>query len=438
MFNRDNLEVISFQLKNLIYRIFLNKNIFHINDLKIFINVISQKNKTTIIKKLLNKNFLIKNNFENFKLVSNLNFQEIYYRKHFIKYIEFPFLKKFKITKNKNKLLKMKIISDFFNLKKKKSIFLFFKEILLKKQNKTNLQTTLFLKSTGLIEEGLDLDGFKTSTKGIKILFKTLEIQLSRILEFYRFDKFYFYSKNFSQNFYPIFYRIRISENKFLAKKGFLSDFLEKIKNNQKFKPQLLHIFPKEFFQNFYISHFLGILFIPCFLDKIFYSSPVLKHFSGEKSQLRERKKLLDFKNFYIIIESNYRIYAYQKRINNSEILLIFSDVLYILPNFFVGEITEKSISRAIRNGVSVKNIFGFINENLHWICNSIPLSVLNQVKLWEFQMTKIKVFDFYFIIENKREKNQKKKNVLLFEKKQKILTKTQSFFFSQQGQKNY
>mmetsp|Transcript_831 Transcript_831/g.1919 ORF Transcript_831/g.1919 Transcript_831/m.1919 type:complete len:166 (-) Transcript_831:235-732(-) len=164
----------------------------------------------------------------------------------------------------------------------------------------------------------------------------------------------------------------------------------------------------------------------------IFYTSPLILENNRIIQDNKIEKTKLPTKKIQIIIESNYRIYVYQKNSNNNQLFLIFSEILYILPNFFVGEITETSISRALKSGITIQNILGFIRENLHCVCRSIPSTILNQFRLWEFQKKKIKIencFVFFDMVTQghqemvysknwniKKKKNKKLKNFLLIE----------------------
>mmetsp|Transcript_64256 Transcript_64256/g.103908 ORF Transcript_64256/g.103908 Transcript_64256/m.103908 type:complete len:152 (-) Transcript_64256:2090-2545(-) len=91
-----------------------------------------------------------------------------------------------------------------------------------------------------------------------------------------------------------------------------------------------------------------------------------------------------EIKCFKIIIESNFRLYAYKKKKTHIDILQQFSETLYQLPNLFVGDLTVKSINKAFKNGISGDNILSFIRNNLHHVCKIIPSNVIEQIKIWE------------------------------------------------------
>jgi len=91
-----------------------------------------------------------------------------------------------------------------------------------------------------------------------------------------------------------------------------------------------------------------------------------------------------EIKCFKVIIESNFRLYAYKKKKIHIDIIQQFSETLYHLPNLFVGDLTVKSINKAFKNGISGNNILSFIRNNLHNVCKIIPSNVIEQIKIWE------------------------------------------------------
>ncbi len=84
-------------------------------------------------------------------------------------------------------------------------------------------------------------------------------------------------------------------------------------------------------------------------------------------------------KEGFIVLETNYRIYAYtgniiltqclfrshQKPDNplQTAVLNLFVSLKYRFPNLVVGSITRESVKKALNNGISADQVF------LHWIC---------------------------------------------------------------------
>jgi hypothetical protein len=136
-----------------------------------------------------------------------------------------------------------------------------------------------------------------------------------------------------------------------------------------------------------------GSFFTPRISDKIFFR---LHRFNFYEKRIplstNFREKKLNFKNknlFKIIIESNFRVYAYKKKKTEIEVLQQFSETLYHLPNLFVGDLTVKSMNKALKNGISGENILSFLQNNLHPTCKKIPTNVSEQIKIWGLERKK-------------------------------------------------
>ena len=71
----------------------------------------------------------------------------------------------------------------------------------------------------------------------------------------------------------------------------------------------------------------------------------------------------------YIIVETNYRVYAYCDTRNNPlqvALLNLFVDVQYCLPNLAVGLITRESVLNALRVGISSTQLLGYLYQRAH------------------------------------------------------------------------
>ena len=133
----------------------------------------------------------------------------------------------------------------------------------------------------------------------------------------------------------------------------------------------------------------MQILFFPRFSDKLFYCYTNICNKKIKTRKFNRKKISLKFpKNFYIIVETNYRIYVYNDNKSSflNTILLQFCDLIYNLPNLFVGELTKMSLNRAVKRGINSKSIVGFLEKNLHGVCNRIPYTVINQIRAWTLQ----------------------------------------------------
>ena len=67
-----------------------------------------------------------------------------------------------------------------------------------------------------------------------------------------------------------------------------------------------------------------------------------------------------------LIVETNFRIYAYTQSSLHESLLRLFARVEYKLPNMIVGTLTEDSIKSAFNSGIKKEQIIKFLNKNIH------------------------------------------------------------------------
>ncbi|XP_065331992.1 general transcription factor IIH subunit 4 [Cloeon dipterum] len=90
----------------------------------------------------------------------------------------------------------------------------------------------------------------------------------------------------------------------------------------------------------------------------------------------------------FIIVETNYRVYAYTE--NNLQVALlgIFTELLLRLPNLAVGVLTRDSVRQALRSGITAKQIIDFLRQHAHPEMlkepPTLPLTIVDQIQLWE------------------------------------------------------
>lgn len=89
----------------------------------------------------------------------------------------------------------------------------------------------------------------------------------------------------------------------------------------------------------------------------------------------------------YIIVETNYRIYAYTDSHLQISLLALFSDLLYKFPNMVVATITRESVREAFKIGITAQQIINFLRSNAHPTISSrkpiLPETVQDQITFW-------------------------------------------------------
>lgn len=108
----------------------------------------------------------------------------------------------------------------------------------------------------------------------------------------------------------------------------------------------------------------------------------------------------------YIIVETNYRVYAYTDSKLQISLLALFTELLYRFPNVTVGVITRDSIRQALRGGITARQIISYLEQHAHpkMITNAatssfkttsvLPPTVIDQIKLWENERNRFSFID--------------------------------------------
>lgn len=101
-------------------------------------------------------------------------------------------------------------------------------------------------------------------------------------------------------------------------------------------------------------------------------------------------------KQGFVVVETNFRMYAYSSSKLHCEILRLFSRVEYQLPNLIVGSITKESLYNAFENGITGEQIISFLQQNAHprvaEKMPSVPENVTDQIRLWETDRNRVEI----------------------------------------------
>ncbi|GJN36559.1 hypothetical protein PR202_gb25432 [Eleusine coracana subsp. coracana] len=101
-------------------------------------------------------------------------------------------------------------------------------------------------------------------------------------------------------------------------------------------------------------------------------------------------------KEGFVVVETNFRIYAHSTSKLHCEILCLFSSVEYQLPNLIVGAITKESIYSAFEDGITAEQIISFLQQNAHpRVADKIPPvpdNVTDQIRLWETDRNRVEM----------------------------------------------
>lgn len=130
------------------------------------------------------------------------------------------------------------------------------------------------------------------------------------------------------------------------------------------------------------------------------------EHFSVTRllASLSASKNALDFtdilhnsNNGFLIIESNYRVYAYTSSPLQIATLGLFVKLQDRFPNMVYGQLTGESVQAALSHGLSAEQIIQYLQLNAHPSMirnnqpfNGIPFTVIDQIRLWELDRKRL------------------------------------------------
>ncbi|KAG8383513.1 hypothetical protein BUALT_Bualt04G0021200 [Buddleja alternifolia] len=128
-------------------------------------------------------------------------------------------------------------------------------------------------------------------------------------------------------------------------------------------------------------------------------------------------------KQGFVVVETNFRMYAYSTSKLHCEILRLFSRIEYQLPNLIVCAINKESLYKAFQNGITADQasiatlhngkihlfffqtckmqIISFLQQNAHprvaERTPTVPENVTDQMRLWESDLNRVEMVPAHF-----------------------------------------
>lgn len=106
----------------------------------------------------------------------------------------------------------------------------------------------------------------------------------------------------------------------------------------------------------------------------------------------------------YIIVETNYRLYAYTSSPLLISILSLFSNLHTRYPNLVTAKITKSSIQAAITSGITSDQIIAYLTTHAHPVLRRqnpiLPPTVVDQIRLWQIEGERMTAWKGYLIRE--------------------------------------
>ncbi|XP_071657080.1 general transcription factor IIH subunit 4 isoform X4 [Patagioenas fasciata] len=97
----------------------------------------------------------------------------------------------------------------------------------------------------------------------------------------------------------------------------------------------------------------------------------------------------------FVVVETNYRIYAYTDSELQVALIALFSELLYRFPNLVVAQVTRDSVQAAIANGITADQIIHFLRTRAHPVMAKqspvLPPTITDQIRLWELERDRLR-----------------------------------------------
>lgn len=115
----------------------------------------------------------------------------------------------------------------------------------------------------------------------------------------------------------------------------------------------------------------------------------------------------------FIVVETNYRVYAYTNNTLRIAILSLFTKIQQSFPNMISGKLTKNSVQGAIKLGITAQQIISYLTAHSHPVMAvhgrsgqspngqpALPPTVVDQIRLWQIEGDRMKATSGYLFKE--------------------------------------
>ncbi|CAG7846805.1 RNA polymerase II transcription factor B subunit 2 AltName: Full=RNA polymerase II transcription factor B 52 kDa subunit; AltName: Full=RNA polymerase II transcription factor B p52 subunit [Serendipita indica DSM 11827] len=107
-----------------------------------------------------------------------------------------------------------------------------------------------------------------------------------------------------------------------------------------------------------------------------------------------------DLSQEFVVLETNYHVYAYTNNPLQIAVLNLFVSFKARFPNMIMGSLTRDSVKKALVNGITADQILSYLVTHAHPQMRKnnpiIPVTVQDQIRLWELERHRVKGQDGY------------------------------------------
>jgi transcription initiation factor TFIIH subunit 4 len=158
------------------------------------------------------------------------------------------------------------------------------------------------------------------------------------------------------------------------------------------------------------LSHLVefGLIYIPASSPTQYFPTRLATTLTSDASALRSVSAGFDAaltssagSEGFIIVETNYRLYAYTSSPLQIAVLALFTKLKSRYPNMVSGKIRRTSVQAAISRGITAEQIITYLSANAHPQLKKsaaamaggpvLPPTVVDQIRLWQIMNERMK-----------------------------------------------
>ncbi|KAG8708383.1 RNA polymerase II transcription factor B 52 kDa subunit [Ceratobasidium sp. 395] len=150
-----------------------------------------------------------------------------------------------------------------------------------------------------------------------------------------------------------------------------------------------------------------GIVYVPHNSNKSFYPTRLATTLTSSLPPLASSTNSTESdpaERGFIILETNYRLYAYTDNPLQTSVLNLFAALKSRFPNLVVGHITRESVKKALVRGISAEQIISYLETHAHPQMRKqnplLPVTVQDQIRLWEMEQNRVQEAEGYLYTE--------------------------------------
>jgi transcription initiation factor TFIIH subunit 4 len=152
----------------------------------------------------------------------------------------------------------------------------------------------------------------------------------------------------------------------------------------------------------------MGIVFRSTKDAKVFYPTRLATTLTSESGGLNTSSDSSSSNSSasqgFIIIETNYRLYAYTNSLIQIAIISLFCKLQHRFPNLISGKLTKESVHKAVSQGITSSQIISYLTTYAHPQMQKnktfIPPTVMDQIRLWEYEGERVETENGYLMRE--------------------------------------